>query len=345
MPYRFFCIIIGYIFGMFLTAEIITRKMTGKPCAELGTSGNPGMANVMANLGFKPGIAVLFGDVLKTVLAAVISYYYAAGVVGRAAILYAGLGVTLGHNYPAWNRFKGGKGVATTCTALILFSFPWGAFSDLCGFAGVLLSKYLCIGALVIPVVFACLAFALWGTEVGMIATALALLMAVKHIPDVRKIRSGSVKQINLVEKIGAKLLRDDDEKVSKLSRAVDEGIAAENSEEQPDARFMALAGTGVDGMNRDSDDLVREHITFYGRVQGVGFRYQASYAAKAFGVTGWVENMPDGSVEMEAQGTLLSIGKMLTRLQEGNWIRIDHMDTKEQNLVKGERGFRVRGY
>lgn len=91
--------------------------------------------------------------------------------------------------------------------------------------------------------------------------------------------------------------------------------------------------------------DWIREHIIFHGRVQGVGFRYQAMYAARSFDLTGWVENLPDGSVEMEVQGTAVGIGRLLTHLQSGHWIRIDKMDIEEMAVVPGERGFGVRGY
>ena len=50
-------------------------------------------------------------------------------------------------------------------------------------------------------------------------------------------------------------------------------------------------------------EEKIRRHIIFEGRVQGVGFRYRALYAAKQFGVTGWVRNLYDGTVEMEVQG------------------------------------------
>ena len=75
------------------------------------------------------------------------------------------------------------------------------------------------------------------------------------------------------------------------------------------------------------------------------GFRYQAMYASRTYGATGWVENLPDGSVEMEAQGTPAAIGKVLTHLRSGHWIRIDDMEVEEIPLVNGERGFDVRGY
>ena len=50
--------------------------------------------------------------------------------------------------------------------------------------------------------------------------------------------------------------------------------------------------------------NIIRKHFFFKGRVQGVGFRYRAQNAASLYSVTGWVKNLYDGSVEMEAQGT-----------------------------------------
>lgn len=91
--------------------------------------------------------------------------------------------------------------------------------------------------------------------------------------------------------------------------------------------------------------EKVRRHIIFNGRVQGVGFRYRAVYAARGLGVTGWVKNNWDGSVEMEAQGTEEQIHQMLVLLNKDSYIRIDRMDTKELPLEEDEKGFCVRGY
>ena len=91
--------------------------------------------------------------------------------------------------------------------------------------------------------------------------------------------------------------------------------------------------------------DIVREHFVFHGHVQGVGFRYQAMYAARNYGVTGWVENLSDGSVEMEAQGTPQAIAMVLARIRNARWIRIDEMQVDEMPLQEGERGFGLRGY
>lgn len=88
-----------------------------------------------------------------------------------------------------------------------------------------------------------------------------------------------------------------------------------------------------------------RRHILFFGRVQGVGFRYHAMNGARLFGLTGWVANLMDGSVEMEVQGPSEAIDYMLRELGNGRWIRVENMDTKIIPVVSDERGFHVRGY
>ncbi len=91
--------------------------------------------------------------------------------------------------------------------------------------------------------------------------------------------------------------------------------------------------------------EKVRRHLIFTGRVQGVGFRYRASYAARALGVTGWVKNQTDGTVEMEAQGSEGQIQKLLKMLQSDAYIQIDKVQSSELPFEEEERGFRVKGY
>ncbi len=86
----------------------------------------------------------------------------------------------------------------------------------------------------------------------------------------------------------------------------------------------------------------VRYYITFRGRVQGVGFRYRAQHAAQEYGVTGWVRNEYDGTVSMEAQGTLVSVYQMLDLLESDRWIHIDEKTMREIPVEPAETQFRI---
>ena len=87
---------------------------------------------------------------------------------------------------------------------------------------------------------------------------------------------------------------------------------------------------------------MIRKHILFSGRVQGVGFRYRSCYIAQMLGLTGWVTNTWDDRVEMEVQGEEKSINKMIELLHEQNFVVIEDMEVNEIPLCE-ESGFRVR--
>lgn len=87
-----------------------------------------------------------------------------------------------------------------------------------------------------------------------------------------------------------------------------------------------------------------RFRIRFYGRVQGVGFRYAAYHIAQALSLTGWVENEFDGTVLCEVQGKSTAVDEFLGRLNDSRYIRIDDMDIKKLALDESERCFDIRG-
>lgn len=86
----------------------------------------------------------------------------------------------------------------------------------------------------------------------------------------------------------------------------------------------------------------IRKRIVFYGRVQGVGFRYTAKCLAQSIGLTGWVENEYDGTVLMEVQGREPMIFKLMEGLNHNMFIDITWIDSKDIPLEE-ERSFRVR--
>lgn len=121
MP-RLFCfaaVIVGYFFGMFQSAFLIAKAMH----VDIYTkgSGNAGTTNMLRVLGPLPGILTFLFDIGKAVAAVFLMKYLLIdwlhfSIDPIAVKLFTGLGVILGHNFPAYLKFKGGKGVAVTCT-------------------------------------------------------------------------------------------------------------------------------------------------------------------------------------------------------------------------------------
>ena len=200
------CLLIGYLFGCILTAELIVKRKTGKSVSEFGT-GNPGMANVMRIFGFKTGAAVLAGDLIKTVAAVLIccllfgrsSVLPSGKPLGQHAVLWAGLGATLGHNWPVWRRLKGGKGVAVTCMTIFLFSPLWGLVSDVAGMLVVFRTGYLPLGAVVITTLFTVFAGIFYGMEAFIPALVLALIMLSRHYPGLIRSFKGTEEKMHSI--------------------------------------------------------------------------------------------------------------------------------------------------
>ncbi len=84
----------------------------------------------------------------------------------------------------------------------------------------------------------------------------------------------------------------------------------------------------------------VRKHVFFSGMVQGVGFRYQACRIAASLHLTGWVKNLYDGRVEMEAQGEEKDVDSLIDQLNKQPYIRIKKIVKEDIPLLEGEEKF-----
>ena len=76
--------------------------------------------------------------------------------------------------------------------------------------------------------------------------------------------------------------------------------------------------------------DIIRRHIVFHGWVQGVGFRYTAKYQASARNVTGWVRNLADGSVEMEAEGSPEAVSGLISAMEQHSFGAVTEIETDD---------------
>ena len=95
--------------------------------------------------------------------------------------------------------------------------------------------------------------------------------------------------------------------------------------------------------MDKESN-TVRWHYYFSGEVQAVGFRYTACMYARELGLTGWVKNLDDGRVEMEAQGSVSLLRKLLLHLKSTPPIHIEDYHIKEIPLKENETKFSITG-
>lgn len=82
--------------------------------------------------------------------------------------------------------------------------------------------------------------------------------------------------------------------------------------------------------------DKIRRHYIFYGNVQGVGFRYTACCTARNCGISGWVKNLDDGSVEMEAEGRPIDIDYLINSLENLRWGLVERIDSENIPLHGG---------
>lgn len=153
---RIICVLIGYAFGLFQTGYIY-GKAHNIDIRSQG-SGNAGTTNALRTLGWKAGVATLLGDAFKCVFAVLTVqaiYRNSRGDILPLLSMYAGMGAVLGHNYPFYLEFKGGKGIAATAGLLLSTTPWWMVLICLFVFVGlVAATKYVSVGSLVVVIVY-----------------------------------------------------------------------------------------------------------------------------------------------------------------------------------------------
>ena len=150
---RIICLLIGYVFGLFQTAYFY-GKAHGIDIRQHG-SGNAGTTNTLRVLGTKAGLIVLAGDCLKCMAAIwIVRFIFRASHSDIIYLLslYTAAGAILGHNYPFYMGFKGGKGIAATA-GLILAFHPYFIVMGVVIFFGIFFTThYVSLGSLLVYV-------------------------------------------------------------------------------------------------------------------------------------------------------------------------------------------------
>ena len=150
---RLICVAIGYLFGLFQTGYIY--GMINHVDIRKHGSGNAGTTNALRTLGWKAGVLTFIGDCLKCVLAVVlVRMIYAEESHVELLAIYAGFGAVLGHNFPFYLNFKGGKGIASTAGLILAVNPLMFLIVAIVFIAIVWFTQYVSLASLIIMVLF-----------------------------------------------------------------------------------------------------------------------------------------------------------------------------------------------
>lgn len=188
-------LIAGYLIGGINTSILYSKLRYGKDIRESG-SGNAGLTNMLRTYGKGAAAVTLFGDVAKTAICCLIG----AIVLGKTGAFICGYGAVIGHIWPVWFKFRGGKGVLALATVILICSPVTFLICVTVFFIIVAFTKYISLGsvicALLMPVVLA----RIMGTaNLVIIPTVIICLIIVwKHRSNIKRLREGNENKIHL---------------------------------------------------------------------------------------------------------------------------------------------------
>ena len=210
---RLVCLVIGYIFGLFQTA-FFYGKAHGIDIREHG-SGNSGTTNALRVLGTKAGLIVFAGDCLKCILAVCLCrliYGESHADMLYLLCIYTAAGAILGHNFPFYMGFKGGKGIAATAGLILAFHPYFIPMGIVMFFGAFLLTHYVSLGSLLVYLGFMieiliCGQMGLFGmsqtllNEMYIVAFLLAVMAYWKHRENIVRLIHGTERKTYLFKK------------------------------------------------------------------------------------------------------------------------------------------------
>lgn len=203
--------LIAYLVGSISFSVIFSKKFAGVDVRTKG-SGNAGSTNVLRVAGKKAALCTLICDVLKGVVAVLIAFLIGKIIKADsniAAILceLAGLFVVIGHTFPVFFKFKGGKGVATSLGVLLTINWRLGLICLVFALIIMIITRIVSLGSILAAVLFPVLClFVPWSFIVSseshlsymIFAIILALLVIFNHRSNIARLRNGTENKLNL---------------------------------------------------------------------------------------------------------------------------------------------------
>ncbi len=200
--------VIAYFIGSINFSVIIGRKMAGIDVRQEG-SGNAGSTNVLRTIGLKAALLTLICDILKGVIAILVALLIGNIVknIDRALLVQlAGIFVILGHTFPIFFEFKGGKGVATALGVLLMSNWEIGLICLVFALVIIIASRMVSMGAVGAAILFPVLTLfmndnfvvAASGMKYFIYSLILALIVIFNHRENIKRIMNGTENKIEL---------------------------------------------------------------------------------------------------------------------------------------------------
>ncbi|WP_313132199.1 glycerol-3-phosphate 1-O-acyltransferase PlsY [Anaerocolumna sp.] len=198
------CLVLGYCFGCISTAYIV-GKVNKIDIRKYG-SGNAGTTNALRTLGWKAGLVTFLGDALKAIIPVLLVRlvifpdYEAVSLL----MLYAGLGAVLGHNFPVWLNFKGGKGIAATGGVILAYDWRLAIAALVIFMVIVIVTRYVSLGSLVISTLLPIWIIIFYPGNLHMIIVGIIFTLSafIKHRSNIKRLMSGTENKIGQKVKI-----------------------------------------------------------------------------------------------------------------------------------------------
>lgn len=191
--------VVAYLLGCFSTGLTVSNAK-GVDIRSKGSK-NTGASNVLRVMGLKSGLVTFIGDFLKATLACWVGSILLPGAtfgVNRFGMMLAGIFAVVGHNWPVFYGFKGGKGVACSA-AVILFVNPlWGGISILICVVVIALTRFISLGSMTMLLCYmALMCVAFWGQWAACLFTVILFAMCVwRHRANIQRLLNGTENKI-----------------------------------------------------------------------------------------------------------------------------------------------------
>lgn len=188
-------IVVGYLLGSIPFGYLLVRATGGGDIRFQG-SGNIGATNVARTSGWSVGVATLLLDAAKGFFAVWLCEHFSRGNI--RLMMYAGLAAILGHVFPIWLRFAGGKGVATALGVFLAICWPAVAAAVLLFFLVVLFWRYVSLASISAAAALPLLVYLLYAprhappTEVSVCTLLAAVIVIVKHRDNIERLLAGT---------------------------------------------------------------------------------------------------------------------------------------------------------